>query len=147
MPSLIKTKFTSAIEKSPSIITPDDFKESGTKGNLNKFDYDLYKDEDNVTLPVIRVKSVNMPNKGKKWRIFQDTKVVFTIESIKLSKEEREYLQTVAGFNFLLHQAKSGIKSFNSFRIALKNTLHPPVIVPPKRKRGRPRKDQKLVKA
>lgn len=146
MPSIIKTKFTPAIEKSPSVIIPDNIKEISPNSNMSKFDYDLYKDEDNITLPLIRVKSVNMPNKGKKWKIFQDTKVVFTIESLKLSKEEREYLQTVAGFNFLLTQAKRGIKSFNAFRVALKNTLHPPVIVPPKRGRGRPRKDQKLNK-
>ena len=143
MPSIIKTKFTPAIEKSPSVIVPDDIKETGGKGNLSRFDYDLYKDEDNVLLPVIRVKCINLPNKGKRWKIFQDAKVVFTIESLKLSKEEREYLQTVAGFNFILQQAKVGLKSFNAFRIALKNVLHPPVIVPPKRKRGRPRKDQK----
>ena len=44
----------------------------------------------------------------------------------KISKKEREYLQTVDGFNFILSQAKVGIKSLNSFKVELKKVFNKP---------------------
>ncbi|CAB4196553.1 hypothetical protein UFOVP1290_73 [uncultured Caudovirales phage] len=101
----------------------DEFKDSSLKHGFSKFEFDLYHEEDDVSEKVIRVKKVSMPNKGEKWKVMNDNKVIFTIESTKISKGEREYLQTVAGFNFILSQAKIGIKSLNSFRIELKKII------------------------
>ena len=98
-------------------------KEQNSKYSLSKFDFDLYHEEDDIANRVIRVKRVAMPNKGEKWKITSDNKLLFTIESNKISKKEREYLQTVDGFNFMLSQAKVGIKSLNSFRLELKKIL------------------------
>jgi hypothetical protein len=123
--------------------TPEDFKEStSSKGSLSKFDHDLFHEEDHVVLPVIRIKSVSMPNNGRKWRIMQDQKIVFTIESTKINKTEKQFLQTVEGFNFMLSQAKKGIKSLNAFKTELKTLLRQ-TIDPAKPKRGRPRKTKK----
>ncbi len=105
----------------------EEIKEQNLRYNLSKFEFDLYHEEFDVSEPVIRVKRVAMPNKGQKWKIMLDTKVVFTIESSKISKKEREYLETVEGFNFILSQAKIGIKSLNSFRTELKKILEPKV--------------------
>ena len=96
---------------------------------LSKFDYDLYHEEDDVSLPVVRVKRVALPNKGEKWKVMHDNKVIFTIESTKISKKEREYLQTIEGFNFILGRAKTGIKSLNSFRTELKKIIETKTVV------------------
>lgn len=110
----------------PTGITPvtEEFKDQNQKYNLSKFEFDLYHEEDDVAEKVIRVKRVSMPNKGEKWKIINDNKVIFTVESTKISKKEREYLQTVEGFNFMLSQAKQGIKSLNSFRNELKKNIN-----------------------
>lgn len=113
---------------SGSSITPatEEFKDQNFKHNLSKFEYDLYHEEDDIAEKVIRVKRVSMPNKGEKWKFFHDTKVVFTVEGPKLSKKEREYLQTVSGFNFMLNQAKQGVDSLLKFKRELKKILDAP---------------------
>jgi hypothetical protein len=113
----------SPTESTINFPTSEEFKDGNTKYNLSKFEYDLYHEEDDKAEKVIRVKRVSMPNNGEKWKVMDDNKLIFTIESNKVSKKEREYLQTVEGFNFVLTQAKMGIKSLNSFRKELKETL------------------------
>lgn len=101
----------------------EEFKDQNMKYSLSKFEHDLYHEEDDKAEKVIRVKRVSMPNKGEKWKVMTDNKLVFTIESPKISKKEREFLQTVDGFNFILAKAKIGIKSLNSFRLELKEFI------------------------
>lgn len=124
--------------------------------SLSKIDHELYKEEDDVALPLIRVKRVILPNKGSRWKIFNDNKVVFIIEGSKLLNKEQEYLQSIEGFNFILTQAKAGIKSFHSFHQELKKKTVKPhkkidnklpikkkvkkVVKPRKRGPGRPKK-------
>jgi SMC interacting uncharacterized protein involved in chromosome segregation len=103
--------------------SPDEFKDTNLKYNLSKFEYDLYHEEDDVAEKVIRVKRVSMPNKGEKWKIMTDNKVTFIIEGSKLGKKEREFLNTVDGFNFMLKQAKAGIKSFNALKNEIKKAI------------------------
>jgi len=119
--STIKPNTTT--EQTTNFPTTEEVKDNNAKYSLSKFEYDLYHEEDDISERVIRVKRVSMPNKGEKWKIMNDNKVVFTIESGKISKKEREYLQTVEGFNFVLAQAKTGIKSLNSFRNELKKII------------------------
>jgi hypothetical protein len=121
VPNLPATKTTTPQE--PSVPVTEEIKEQNIKHNLSKFEFDLYHEEYNTVEKIIRVKRVSMPNKGEKWKVMQDNKVIFTIESPKISKKEKEYLETVEGFNFILTQAKTGIKSLNSFRNELKNML------------------------
>jgi hypothetical protein len=106
-------------------ITPvtEEIKGNNSKYSLSKYDFDLYHEEDDIVEVVIRVKRSSMPNNGEKWKITSDNKLLFTIEGTSLSKKERAYLQTVDGFNFILKQAKAGIKSLNSFKIELKKVL------------------------
>jgi hypothetical protein len=113
------TKATDTSGGSPT----EDFKDQNMKYSLSKFEHDLYHEEDDKAEKVIRVKRVAMPNKGEKWKVMTDNKLVFTIESTKISKKEREFLQTVEGFNFILSKAKVGIKSLNSFRTELKEFI------------------------
>jgi SMC interacting uncharacterized protein involved in chromosome segregation len=118
----IKTKPEPTVSL-PQANHPDEQKEGGSRYNLSKFEFDLYHEEDDIAEKVIRVKRVSMPNKGEKWKIMLDSKVTFIIEGSKLSKKEREYLETVDGFNFILAQAKVGIKSLNSFKTELKKII------------------------
>lgn len=103
--------------------TAEEFKDPNQKYNLSKFDYDLYKEEDDVAEKVIRVKRIAMPNKGEKWRIFEDNKIVFTLEGSKLTNKEKDFLHSVDGVNFLIGQFKQGIKSFNSLKGEIKKKL------------------------
>jgi SMC interacting uncharacterized protein involved in chromosome segregation len=93
------------------------------KNVLSKFDYDLFNEEEDVVEKVVRVKRVSLPNKGERWKILQDNKAVFIIDGSKISKKEREYLRSIDGFNFLITQAKAGIKSLNKLRIELKKNI------------------------
>jgi hypothetical protein len=123
--STLKTATTSTAVESTATST-EEFKDQNQKHNFSKFEYDLYHEEDDVSEKVIRVKRFSVPNKGERWKVFEDNKVVFIIEGNKLLKKEREYLQTVDGFNFTLAQAKQGIKSLNGFRTELKKFMQTP---------------------
>lgn len=100
----------------------EEFKDQ-VKHNMSKFEYDLYHEEDDVVEKVIRVKRVSMPNKGEKWKLFEDNKVVFVVEGTKLNNKEKEFLRTIDGVNFLIAQCKIGIKSFNSLKNEIKKKL------------------------
>jgi len=108
-------------ENIPSIT--EGLKDQNLKYNLSKFEYDLFHEEDDKVEPIIRVRRVSMPNKEEKWKIMADNKVLFIIEGAKLTNREKEFLRSVDGVNFLLKQAKSGIKSFNSLKIELKKNI------------------------
>ncbi len=101
----------------------EESKDGNLKYNLSKFEYDLYHEEDDKAEEVIRVKRVSMANKGEKWKIFEDNKVMFTLEGTKLTNKEKDFLRTVDGVNFLIAQYKQGIKSFNSLKNEIKKKL------------------------
>lgn len=101
----------------------DEMKDQNNKYNLNKFEFDLFNEEKNVPQKVIRVKRVSLPNKGEKWKFFEDNKNVFTIDGEKLTNKEKEFLRTADGINFLLLQYKEGIKSFNSLKQEIKKKI------------------------
>lgn len=113
----------SSSDKFKSNMHYDEIKDQNIKYNLSKFEYDLYHEEDNVVEKIIRIKRISMPNKNEKWRIFEDNKIVFTIEGIKLTGKEKEFLRTIDGVNFLIAQCKQGIKSFNYLRNEIKKKL------------------------
>lgn len=110
-------------DQSNSHAQSDEFKDQNLKYNLSKFEYDLYHEEDDVAEKVIRIKRVAMPNKGEKWKVFEDSKVIFIIEGTKLTNKEKEFLRTVDGVNFLLAQYKQGLKSINSLKAEIKKNL------------------------
>lgn len=104
-------------------VSGEEFKDQNIKYNLSKFDHDLYHEEDDVASKVIRVKRFSMPNKGEKWKFFEDNKVSLIIEGTKLTSKEREFLRTVDGVNFMISSYKEGINSFNGFKKKLKEKL------------------------
>lgn len=99
-----------------------DFKDH-SKHNLSKYEYDLYKEEEDIKNKIIRIKRVSLPNKGENWKIFDDMKLVELIEGTKLSMKEKEFLRTPDGTNFLLRCYKDGWKSFAAFKKQLKTKI------------------------
>lgn len=120
-------KTNTSTEQTPNFPTggsgSEEQKDSNLKYNLSKFEYDLYHEEDDVAEKVIRVKRISMPNKGEKWKIFEDNKVMFIVEGSKLNNKEKEFLRSADGVNFLIAQYKQGIKSFNSLKNEIKKKL------------------------
>jgi hypothetical protein len=100
-----------------------DGKEQSVRHTFSKYEYDLYHEDDDIVLPVVRVKHINLPGKGDRWKIFENTKLMLTIEGSKLNKKEREFLRSVEGVNFLIKQYKAGDKSFNSLKLSVKKKL------------------------
>lgn len=103
----------------------EEFKDQNIKYVLSKHEYDLYHEEDDIPNKVIRVKRFSLPNKGERWKIFEDTKVVYTLEGAKLTVKEREFLHTIDGLNFLIAQYKQGIASFSALKNEIKKALTP----------------------
>lgn len=111
-------------EQSKTSTAPsEDFKDSNVKYVLSKFEHDLYKEEEDVAEKVIRVKRFSLPNKGERWKIFEDTKAVFVIEGTKLTNKEKDFLRGAEGLTFLIAKYKEGIKSFNSLKAEIKKAL------------------------
>lgn len=100
----------------------EEFKDQNIKYNLSKFEYDLYHDEDNIIEKIIRIKRLSSPG-NEKWKIFENNKTMITIEGVKLSIKEREFLRSVDGVKFLINQYKNGIKSFASLKAEIKKNL------------------------
>lgn len=89
----------------------------------SKYAFDLYKDEDAVVTKIIRVKHVRSPNKTEKWKVFENSKNVFTLDGTRISKKEREFLHSIEGAQFLLAQSKSGPLTVNGLKKEIKDKL------------------------
>lgn len=96
---------------------------SKDKHNLSNYEYDLFKEEDDIVTSVIRVKRVKLPNNGENWKLIKDNKIVELIEGIKLSSKEKNYLRSVEGIQFLIQYYKNGWKSLNNLRLEMKSRL------------------------
>ncbi len=110
-------------------LAPDTGESKGsTKYSLSKFDFELFDEkqheQNKKNNKVVRIKKSSMPNNHEKWRVMEDNDVVFTIESTKISKKERMFLQTLDGFNFLINLQKAGgIKSLNYLKAEIKKNI------------------------
>jgi hypothetical protein len=102
----------------------DEVREHTTKHTLSKFEHDLYIEENDVVMPIIRVKWFGSPKGKERWKIFRDDVPIFLVDGAKLSKKGREFLRGINGTNFMIGAYKSGqTKSFSAFRAALKAQL------------------------
>jgi hypothetical protein len=86
---------------------------------FSKFDYDLFDESKDTVEKTIRVKRITS-NKQEKWRIIENSKIVFVVDGTKIKKMEREFLRTPDGFNFLIAAYKNGIKSISKLKTYLK---------------------------
>ena len=98
----------------------DGVKEVNTKCYLNKYEYDLYREEDNSPGKVIQVKKIGNQKKGEKWRVIQDGKIALVIDGIKLTGKERNFLYTPEGISLLINQFKKNETSISSLKRNIK---------------------------
>ena len=98
-------------------------KESINKTSLNKYDYDLFNEEADVVERVVRIKRFCSAKSTEKWKVFENTKILFIIEGNKLTKKEKEFLRTINGVNWLIAQSKDGADSFNYIKKELKKAI------------------------
>ena len=96
-----------------------EYRDAGFK-NSSSNDFELYNEADDIPNRVVRIKRVNLPNKGESWRIYEDTTVVETILGTRLTVKEREFMRSVAGIVFTMQHYKSGWKNFTDFKSCLK---------------------------
>jgi hypothetical protein len=97
-------------------------KDSSFKYHLNKFEYDLFHDEDHKAGSMLRVKHIFLDGE-EKWKITKDGKLIFTVDGQKLNQKEKRFLHGVEGVKFLLAQGKAGIVNLTSLRKELKKAL------------------------
>ena len=98
----------------------DDNKEH-TKFNLNKYEFDLFHEEDNVVHKLIRIKRFfSSKTKEEKWKVFEDNKVALVLEGEKFTLKEKEYLRTVNGINLLLNHYKKNDMAISSIKKHIK---------------------------
>ena len=90
----------------------------------SKFDYELFNEEfAAIVHPCAQVKRVGLPNKGEKWKFFENSKQFFVLEGTKLTKKEREFLRTVEGIQLLLKCGKHGVKNFTQIHKIIKQAI------------------------
>lgn len=103
----------------------DEIKETNsTKFNLNKYEYDLYHDDDNVPGTVIQVKKMGNLKKGEKWKVLKDNKLALTIDGTKLTSKERSFLYTPEGISFIISEFKKGVPTITSLKKQIKTILN-----------------------
>lgn len=110
-------------EKDTEMSITDEVKINNTRLSLSKFDYDLYHDEENKVEKIIRVKRFSLPNKGERWKIFEDNKLILILEGAKFNKKEKIFLRGIEGVSFLITQAKNNLPTFKAIKDALKKKL------------------------
>jgi len=85
----------------------------------NKFEFSLFKEEDNIVHKVLRVKRISN-SKEEKWKIFEDNKVLWVLDGEKLSLKEKNFLRTVDGMNLLLSQYKKNETTISAIKKEIK---------------------------
>lgn len=83
----------------------EDFKETGAKYNLSKFEYDLYHEDNDIPQPAIMVRRIEINNE-EKWNVMIDNKILFVIEANEFV-EQIKFLRSVDGVKFLINEVKN----------------------------------------
>lgn len=103
---------------------PDSFaydEKHGISSFLLKQDNEFYNEEDNIPGKLIRVKKMSKPEEG--WKILVDGKEYLLIKSSRFSKQEKEFLRTEQGFQFIIDGVKQGWNSISEFKRKLEGIL------------------------
>lgn len=97
-------------------------KQQNNRFSLSKYEADLFDESKNLPQLVIRIRRVKISG-IESWKVFEDTKNIFTIDGNKLSKKEKEFLRTTDGVLFLINEFKKPFKSFNALKKSLKEKI------------------------
>lgn len=101
-----------------------DNKDQSVKINSNKFEYDLFDEEQNIIEKFIRVRRYTLPNNGEKWKIFLNNKILIVLEGIKFSEEEKKFLRSVEGVNFLIRNYKNSSPNIDEISLQINKKVN-----------------------
>lgn len=112
-------------KKKENIVIEDDFdsKSNFIPTNTLIKDNDLFVEENNKVENIIRIKKIGNESKGEKWKVFNNNKLIFTIDGDKLLKKERYFLYTAEGCSYLLSEFKKNTPSIFSLKKGIKKIL------------------------
>jgi hypothetical protein len=99
----------------------------GQKTNVNRFDYDLFDDKQNIVQDIFRVKRSSTPKKGERWKIIKNDEIILEFNSERFKNKECEYLRSVDGVNWLIKQSKADfneIKNISKLKSVLKKVMN-----------------------
>lgn len=83
-------------------------------------DNELFDEEANVPGEVISARLIKLPKKaGYRWEIVKDDEIALSLNEIKFTKKEKNFLFSAAGMKFLVAAYKNGATSI----IKIKNLL------------------------
>jgi hypothetical protein len=88
--------------------------------NTLHLDCELFKDEDDILSPTIRVKRFKT-KAAEEWRIYNDKEVVLILKGTRFTNNEKTFLRTLDGFQFIINGYKQGWKSVSKFKQGLEN--------------------------
>jgi hypothetical protein len=80
-----------------------EFKEIESTGKYlsSKYDYDLYNEEDNKKMPMVRIqRHFVKKTMEEKWKFYENTKKTIEIDSQDLSEKEKDFLRKPEGILF-----------------------------------------------
>jgi hypothetical protein len=97
----------------------DEVPKEAFKPIQNRYEYDLYHEEDDIGFPAIEIKRKGS-GKNEHWNVLRDGKTVATFEESKFSEKIKAYLRTVDGLQKMLKFYKEGCTSVNSLKTKLK---------------------------
>lgn len=88
-------------------------------GLPSKQDFDLFIEDNNVKLPIFRVRR-QLKKQVETVFFSKDEEIFLVMDLGKFTKKQQAFLRTVDGFNFMLSSAKSGTVSVSQFKKLLK---------------------------
>lgn len=97
----------------------DEVPKESFKPIQNRYEYDLYHEEDDVGFATIEIKRRGS-GKNEHWNVLRDGKTVATFEESKFSENIKAFLRTVDGLKQMLALYKEGATSVNSLKTKLK---------------------------
>lgn len=86
-----------------------EFKETESIGKYisSKFDYDLYHDDDNKKMPMVRIQRfVNKKTSEESWKFFENLKKTIEVNSDSFLENELKFLRSTEGILFCLKKYK-----------------------------------------
>jgi hypothetical protein len=78
------------------------------KKTFGRLDYDLYKEEKDISFPVYQVKYFCISGE-EKWKVIKNNDILFVIEGERLSEKEKSFLRSSSGVCAVINMCKKGI--------------------------------------
>lgn len=84
--------------------------------HLLKADNDLFDEKKNIKERLITIRHLRLAKKKEDWLILENNKVALRLKDYRLSKNEKNFLRSIEGFQFLIAQWKAGVKSVSGLK-------------------------------